>query len=43
MKKIYEKCGLETSSRLFLIFKGSSAKETWGGQFAYLGKFWQFR
>ena len=26
IKKIYEKCGLETSSRPFLIFKESSAK-----------------
>ena len=24
---LYEKCGLETSSRLFLIFKESSKKE----------------
>ena len=27
IKKFYEKCDLETSSRLFLIFKESSAKK----------------
>ena len=27
LKKFYEKCGLETSSRSFLIFKESSVKK----------------
>ena len=27
MKELYEKCDLETSSRLFLIFKESSVKK----------------
>ena len=27
IKKFFEKCGLETSSRLFLIFKESSVKK----------------
>ena len=39
IKKFYEKCGLETSSRSFLIFKESSVKKFCGGQHADLNKF----
>ena len=39
IKKLYEKCGLETSSRPFLIFKESSLKRFCGGQHADLDKF----
>ena len=40
IKKFYKKCGLETSSRLFLTFKESSVKRFCGGQHADLDKFW---
>ena len=40
IKKFYEKCGLKTSSRPFLIFKESSVKRFCGGQHADLGKSW---
>ena len=34
IKKFYEKCGLETSSRAFLIFKESSVKKIlWGSAY----------
>ena len=36
IKKFYEKCSLETSSRPFIIFKESSVKGIWGGQHADL-------
>ena len=39
VKKFYEKCGLETSSRPFLIFKKSSKKRFCEGQHADLDKF----
>ena len=39
MKNFREKCGLETSSRLFLAFKESSVKKIWGGLHADLDKF----
>ena len=40
IKKFYEKCGLETSSRPFLIFKESSVKKIlWRSQYAALDKF----
>ena len=38
IKKFCEKCGLETSSRPFLIFKESSVKRNWGGQHTNLDK-----
>ena len=40
IKKSYEKCGVETRSRSFLIFKGFSVKTICEGQHADLGKFW---
>ena len=39
MKRFYEKCGMETNSRPFLIFKESTVKMIWGGQDADLDKF----
>ena len=38
IKKFNEKCGLETSSRPFLIFKETSVKEFGRGQHADLDK-----
>ena len=39
IKQFYEKCGLETSSRPFLISKESSEKRLREGLHADLGKF----
>ena len=39
IEKLYEKCGLEASSRPFLIFKESSVKRFCGGQHTDLDKF----
>ena len=39
IKKLYGTCELETSSRLFLIFKESSVKGIWGDLLADLDKF----
>ena len=40
IKKIYEKCGLETSSRSFLISRNPLQKGFWGGLHADLNKLW---
>ena len=40
IKKLYEKCGVETSSRPLLISKEPSVKWFWVGQHADLDKFW---